>query len=110
MMTEQEREHYEDSFGCQTEHQNAFAKARMEANIQDHTGQAAKFAAAGLFVLFAYNLLFCPYTDATLGMDQRIVFASRNEERVRQVARERFGSEGYEDCDYEHGHYIIRPH
>lgn len=92
MMT-QEQEHWAHEDGrFQNESQAALAVSRATISITDMSSKISQLTRAGNHVLHTWCDVYCPATDAGLGTEVHIVFASRSRARVEAEALKRFGS------------------
>lgn len=95
----QEREHYEHEMGCYSnEFQAAYDLSRREARIVNHTALIQKWVSKGLYVAVHEHDVCCPFTDALLGRDIRIVGVCRD--RNRALAMLKLGSYPEDDENY----------
>ena len=89
----QEREEVDYQFGCATELQNAYARSCMELRPDNSKVDSlvAKFTAAGRYCVVDEFEVYCPSTDAFVGVSRTLRYVVSSEARALELAG---------DCEY----------
>jgi len=95
----QQQEDVDYELGCATELQNAFARSCME--LRPNNGKVdslvAKFVKAGRFCVVDEFEVYCPSTDAFVGVSRTLRYVVSSEARALELAG---------DCEYS---YCVGP-
>ena len=99
MYSEQEREHLDYEMGSASDLQNAYAVSCMERKPDDR-GKVDELLRVGRYVVVTETDIFCPRTDAGMGVHVALEgdYATQDEaEMAAQELHDKWGSP-YHDC------------